>query len=103
MSDPLVWWLSSEDFEALNAFFPQDFGPPFPEWLGKQLRSARGRAGRGRLWVDPMFGGFEAIFNASPLATHCGQCAGIVIGRGDLEAIAYMPGVVTDRYLRRLQ
>lgn len=94
-----VWWLSQADF---SVFTPLDF-EHFPAWLNDQLRSAKGRNGRGRLWIAPQFPqDFEVKFDNSPLALSCSQCAGIVIYCSSTGLLAHLPGIVTDQTLRRV-
>lgn len=94
-----IWWLSQSDLEILAA---HDWPDPLPPWLVDEVRSAYGRAGRGRLWVSRMLGKVgDASFNDSPLCKHCERCAGIVIRWQDLDVLDELPGIVTDFRLRR--
>jgi hypothetical protein len=99
-----IWWLTQEDLKILDRFrlTGHEVRPPLPLWLSRQLASALGRNGRGRLWVDTQFTDPMVVWSASPMAAYCESCAGIVIGQEDLPCLAQLPGVVTDRYLRRV-
>jgi hypothetical protein len=102
VSELAIWWLTQEDCELIGGNLPN----VSPEYLKSQYRSRLGRPGRGRLWVDDDEGfgitDIEWPEGDHPIAEHCSYCGGIVMWRKDLDALAILPGLVTDMHLNRL-
>lgn len=106
--DMLVWWTNQADCEAIE-YACDGLDERFPEYLRSQYSSRYGRCGRGRLWVDEMFGDVRLNpWPVSPLGELLGEnprlgqtYAGIVIRKKDAALLADMPGVITTLKLKR--
>lgn len=91
----LIWWTSQEDCEAIT---PLD---SWPMWLYDEFRSRNGRAGRGRLWVPPLFASDApeeakwSIDNWLCAAAEIKSAGGIVIPAHALRHIQFLPGFIT--------
>ena len=99
-SEIAVWWTSGDEMRILGKYALGHL----PEYIARQFRSRLGRNGRGRLWVEGMFGDVAIdLWSGSPLgeflAMHCG---GIVIRRDDIHCLADIPGTITDLKLQRI-
>jgi hypothetical protein len=109
----LIWWLSQDDQEAIAEAAPAGASAlpaGFPRYLREEYESRDGRSGRGRLWVGEVFGGDHDDYcvkaEEPPWSTPLGvylakRCGGIVIRREDAALLRNLPGVITDRQLRR--
>jgi hypothetical protein len=114
----LIWWTNQADCEAIDAWAPHSecdgcLHDGFPEYLRDQYRSRYGRNGRGRLWVDKLFGATWPDISVDPWPktplgellgekARLGQTyAGIVIRDDDAHLFNDMPGVIIDMELNR--
>lgn len=96
-----VWWLQPGAIRQLvrHSADTRDLWRCLgvPEYIGLELRSACGRAGRGRLWPA---GGIECgdlpWNDAHPNAAYCREAAGIVFWRRDAARLYWLPGLATD-------
>lgn len=100
MGELLIWWLNPSDTERVQrlAVRREDCFANWPDYLGKQLTSRSGRAGRGRLWVADKFGEVSNSNEWNPENPACeiaDDCGGIVIAEVDYDHVASLPGFVT--------
>lgn len=88
-----VWWLSEVDDEN----FTDDTIGELPEYIADEVKSLRGRSGRGRLWVPVTFGEVEATWSDdNPVCRLLGNHGGIVILKKDVDHLPKNVGVVTN-------
>jgi hypothetical protein len=102
-----IWWLREPALRQLVADGEETrdlwrlLG--VPEYVGAELDSAFGRAGRGRLWPAAGIACDDLAWDdAHPNAVYCGQAAGIVFWRRDAPRLAGLPGLLTDCALATL-
>lgn len=97
-----IWWLLPSEIHQLLGVGDSAVDLlgrlRVPLYIAEQVRSAGGRAGRGRLWVPSNIHitGIEwpSIENAG--SVRAGECAGIVIWACDAKAMAGLPGLLTN-------
>jgi hypothetical protein len=99
--EPLVWWLSSGDIEAIG-----DPDPAWPGYIHREYLCRRGHSGRCRLWTPPQFSDVALRWpdgdgTAVSRAIERANCGGIVVAAGDAAPLIDLPGVITDLSLRR--
>ncbi len=101
-----IWWLAPGDFETIDAF--GDLPTWLPAYVTEEYRSARGRNGRGRLWVPkklthllPPGGGVAGQSFGSAIGCACGKRAGVVVEAHVVRKLMNLPGLVTNFYLQR--
>lgn len=105
MNTLAVWWLSPADFSAIDATGQE---VELPVWLLREYHSARGRNGRGRLWISPELNGAPDRLSCvlswpvTAVAAYCATCAGLVVTRKEVPLLSKLPGIVTDRDLVRI-
>lgn len=89
----LIWWLDQPSLETVNKLPIAD---RIPKYAAKEIESAMGRAGRGRLW-NSFDDAPDVEWDADhPMSSVACFCAGIVILKEDLKTVACLPGFVTD-------
>jgi hypothetical protein len=98
-----IWWLSQRSTEYLYKNHEQDSEELIvclPTAVASEVRSRRGRAGRGRLWgaaVNHELGNIDwPEGHAVAKIIEDESCGGIVIEWGDVPAVISLPGFVTD-------
>ena len=100
--DPYYWWLSQKACEAIGPELPETF----PGYLRAQYDARIGRPGRARLWEDPEICHQAGIApwpnNSLTRWIESEDCGGIVFRRSDLHYVIDLPGIVTDKYLKRV-
>lgn len=95
-----IWWLSPLELELLVS--EVDRGVTITAYLESELRSALGRNGRGRLWDAHKTGLSVDPWPDHTLGRYCGQCAGIVVSRHDVQTdLEGLPGLLTNFKLER--
>lgn len=99
----VVWWLSPLDFEALAVCTNIN---DVPGWLYREIRSARGHSGRGRLWVSSTFPNApsQIVIDESlktGIAVYIDRCCGILMPARFVSALQRLPGLITTLSLTR--
>lgn len=90
-----VWWVNEETYERIITLDLWEAGAPL--YVAAQYRSAKGRPGRGRLWVDKQFGEVSMKWKSDhPNAVACEDRAGIVMTWE--AAVAVLAACKAERY-----
>lgn len=93
MESYIVWWLAQCDYERI----PASIEEALPEHISDQVRSRKGRAGRGRLWIADGVPLEEISWDdTKPLASEAIKSGGIVLKLEDAKYILGLPGFITD-------
>lgn len=96
MLEYCIWWLSGIDCDRI----PEDIEEQLPAYICKEVRSLRGRNGRGRLWVPSEIPIEEIDWDITkPMAAEASKAGGIVIKKEDVKHVACLPGFITDTSL----
>ena len=94
----LIWWTNEADAKALGENPDWTLHPMVPDYIRDEFDSRYGRAGRGRLWVASALRPINGVTwdDNRPTCRAAADCGGIVFRLSDLEAVAALPGFITD-------
>lgn len=106
-----IWWLNPDDItEILGTPSLKRMIRRMPAYVGRELHSMKGRAGRGRLWLsdDPNLmtelGKWNGVtrWPKGALGQRLEGYGGLVVRDIDADALHAMPGILTTLRVRRL-
>ena len=99
----LVWWTSEADARKLGEEPDWSSHPNLPDYIRDEFSSRYGRAGRGRLWVPPGIQVSSVRWDDNrPTCRAAADCGGVVFRRLDIEAVAALPGFITDTAMNEM-
>ena len=109
MNNLIVWWLSQNDYKALEKV---QLSKTVPAYIVTEVCSRDGRNGRGRLWINGavwkknekhLIINIPEKYWSTPLAEYLAEfCGGIVIRKSDYKYVKNFPGIFTDLKLKRV-
>jgi hypothetical protein len=107
-----VWWLLPDQVAQLVGHHSKETVDildrlNIPGYISREVRSAAGTAGRGRLWI-PTEIQITRIISPVPPKPHVNDpvtmvAAGIVLWRHDVDQLHGLPGLVTDAWLNTIE